>query len=435
MIKSSNRAPHNSAVRIVPIIKGRRHFSAMVKPVGPLCNLDCSYCYYLSKEDLLGLSGCQPPADALLEKFTRDYIDGNDAGEIVFEWQGGEPTLLGVDFFRKVVLLQQKFCPPDKKVLNSIQTNGTLLDEYWCRFLRDNRFLVGLSLDGPKELHDAFRRTKGGEPTFDRVVSAAKLLKKHGVEFNTLTVVNRINATRPLDVYRFLTREIGPRVLQFIPCVEPKGFESVAPWRWDKKNIPVTGSSAARPGTPDSLVTDWSVDPDEFGSFLCAVFDDWHNRDIGRHYVNLFESFVAVWAGLPPQICVFNDFCGKGVMMERDGSVYSCDHFAYPEHRLGNIRHNQLVDMVFSQRQVGFGYGKRDMLPGHCRECGYLAACYGECPKNRCVRTPDGEPGLNYLCPGLKRFFAHAGERLQALAARFGQTHADPNQYIRGQYS
>jgi uncharacterized protein len=406
--------PSHPTVRVVPILKGSRHFSAMFKPVGPRCNLACSYCYYQGKEHLLGVE--QTVIDkGILAKFIHDYIDGNDGSEVYFEWQGGEPTLLGMDFFRTVLRLQQQFRPPHKQIFNSIQTNGTLLDDAWCGFLAENGFLVGLSLDGPKELHDAYRVTKGGEPTFERVVAAARLLKQHGVEFTTLTVINRLNARHPLEVYRFLTREIGPRMLQFIPCVEPKDFETVAPWRWAENSVR-SGSSAARPGTADSLVTDWSVDPDDFGSFLCAIFDEWHKHDIGRHYVNLFESFVASWAGLPPQVCVFNDFCGKSVMVELDGSVYSCDHFAYPEYRLGNISTTSLVDQVFSQQQVGFGFDKKDHLPEQCRKCCYLGACYGECPRNRFVRTSDGEAGLNYLCPGLKKFFSHAERRLQALA-------------------
>ncbi len=418
--KNIKNRPAHPSVRVVPINKGNRQFSAMFKPVGSRCNLACSYCYYQGKERLL--SGERDAIDdPTLEKYIRDYIDGNDGSEVFFEWQGGEPTLLGIDFFRKVLQLQQQFCPPHKQVFNSLQTNGTLLDERWCSFLADNGFLVGLSLDGPRELHDAYRITKGGEPTFDRVVAAARLLKQHGVEFTTLTVVNNLNAKQPLEVYRFLTREIGPRMLQFIPCVEPRGFEDVAPWRWTENNV-LTGSSAARPGTPDSLVTDWSVDPDDFGSFLCEVFDEWHHFDIGRYHVNLFESSLATWAGLPPQVCVFNDFCGKSVMVEQDGSVYSCDHFAYPEYRLGNIKNKPLADLVFSSQQVGFGFGKLDNLPEYCRQCSYLSACYGECPRNRFVRTPDGETGLNYLCPGLKRFFAHADERLKVLAQEISAT-------------
>lgn len=396
--------------------RGQRRFGAMVKPVGSACNLDCDYCYYLSKADLLGQHGHQPIDDGLLEKFIADYIAGNDATEVEFEWQGGEPTLLGIEFFQKVVDLQKKHCPRGKRALNSLQTNGTLIDERWCEFLHANRFLVGLSIDGPKALHDTYRQTKGRQPTFDRVVAAARLLRKHGVEFNTLTVINRTNAKRPLDVYRFLSREIGPRVMQFIPLVEPKVFATVAPYHWDPATLPVVGTSQARPGTPGSFVTDWSVDPDDFGGFLCKVFDDWYNRDRGKRFVNLFESFVAVRLGLPAQICVFHDLCGKAPLMERDGSLYSCDHFVYPEYRLGNIQEAPLVDAVFSQRQVKFGHDKSESLPKYCRSCPHLGSCWGECPRNRFVKTPDGEPGLNYLCPGLKRFFEHANARLNALA-------------------
>jgi uncharacterized protein len=416
MTQPRKTADGDAAVRVVPIVKGQRRFNVMAKPVGPTCNLDCAYCYYLSKERLLGLSGHQPMPDDILEKFIRDYISDNDAPQIEFEWQGGEPTLLGVEFFRKVVDLQKKYCPPHKRVLNSLQTNGVLLDDQWCRFLRENRFLVGLSIDGPKKLHDAYRVTKGGQPTFDRVFAAAKLLKKHGVEFNSLTVINRLNAKRPLDVYRFLSREVGARIIQFIPLVEPRGFETVAPRHWDESTLPIVETPRAKPGTPDSMVTDWTVDPDDFGAFLCKVFDDWYQRDLGRHFVNVFESCAAVWMGRSAQICVFHEFCGKALLLERDGNLYSCDHFVYPEFRLGNILEQPLVDTVFSGRQVRFGFAKTDTLPQYCRECEYLFACWGECPRNRFVRSPEGEPGLNYLCPGLQRFFVHADERLKQIA-------------------
>lgn len=398
-------------------LQGQRRFGVMVKPIGPACNLDCDYCYYLSKEDLLGLHGHEPIAEDILEAFIACHIAGNDTAEVEFEWQGGEPTLLGIEFFRKVVDLQAKHCPRGKRALNSLQTNGLLIDEQWCEFLSANRFLVGLSIDGPKALHDTYRRTKGRQPTFDRVIAAARLLKKRGVEFNTLTVIHRVNAKRPLDVYRFLSREVGPRVMQFIPLVEPKVFAKVAPQSWDPATLPIVGSSQARPGSPDSFVTDWSVDPDDFGEFLCKVFDDWYNRDRGKRFVNLFESFVAVRMGLPAQICVFHDLCGKALLMERDGNLYSCDHFVYPEFCLGNINDLPLVETVFCERQVKFGRGKSESLPKHCRECPYLASCWGECPRNRFVKTPDGEPGLNYLCPGLKRFFVYADGRLNEIAA------------------
>jgi len=398
-----------------PVTGGRHRFSAMIKPIGPSCNLNCSYCYYLSKKELLSLPVSPLVSDDILTKHIRDTLLDNDSAEVIFDWQGGEPTLLGLEFFKKVVKLQEQYCPPNKSFLNNLQTNGTLLDADWCRFLRDNRFLVGISIDGPKTLHDTYRRDKGGNPTFDRVMASVKLLKKTGVEFNTLTVINRLNAKYPLDVYRFLTREVGPRLIQFIPLVEPKGFDQIAPQYWDPATIPVVGTPAARPGSPESIVHDWSVDPDDLGAFLCRVFDEWHQRDIGKHFVNLFESSVAVWAGLPAQMCVFSKICGTAVVLECDGTLYSCDHYAYPEYRLGNIRNKTLGEMIFSDRQVSFGLNKNKSLPSTCRHCEVLFACWGECPRNRFVKAPDGEPGLNYFCPAYKRFFAHINARLTTL--------------------
>jgi len=403
----------NTTVRIVPIGRDQRRFSAMFKPVGSRCNLDCRYCYYLGKENRR--AQFPPFDDSVLETFIHDYIESIDDRDVNFEWQGGEPTLLGIDYFRRVLELQKCHCPSHKRVHNSIQTNGILLDDEWSRFLADSGFLVGLSIDGPRELHDHFRVTRGGEPTFDRVLEAVSRLVRDGVEFSTLTVVNSVTSLQPLEVYRFITREVGPRMLQFIPCVELRDFRNTAPWYWRLDPVPASAPELL-PGAEQSLLTDWSVSADAYGAFLCAIFDEWHEHDIGRHYVNTFESAVASWAGLPPQICVFNAFCGKSVIVEQDGDVYSCDHFAFPEYRLGNITRSNLGDLVFSKRQVTFGYGKLDLLPGQCRKCRYLKACYGECPKKRFLHTPDGEPGLNYLCEGLHHFFRHADQRLQRLA-------------------
>jgi uncharacterized protein len=401
-----------------PATKVPRWFHVMVKPAGSGCNLDCKYCYYLHKDKLLSLPEFKRITPEALETFIRSYIEATHQSEIVFTWQGGEPTLLGLDFYHQVVELQRKHTPPGKHIANDLQTNGLLLDDEWCAFLRRNNFLVGLSIDGPKHLHDEFRVTRGGQPTFDRVMAAVKRLKAHKIKFNTLTVIHRLNVKYPLDIYRFLTRELDSPTIQFIPCVEPKSFERVAPGHWDAASMPVVGSPAARPGSPDSVVTDWSVDPDDFGEFLCKCFDEWHSRDLGKRMVAWFENSVGLWMGLPSQMCVFSDICGKGVALERDGGLYSCDHFVYPEYRLGNIQDTPMADLVFSERQLQFGRNKSDSLPRYCRECEYLFACHGECPKNRFVRTPDGEPGLNYLCPGLKRFFAHADERLRDIAAR-----------------
>jgi uncharacterized protein len=399
----------------------KRRFHAMVKPIGSTCNLDCAYCYYLSKEKLLDQHPGRRISDELLESYIRQYIVGQDADEVVFSWQGGEPTLLGIDFFRKVVELEKKYKKANQRIENDLQTNGTLINEEWCKFLYENKFLVGLSIDGPKELHNAYRITKGGEPTFDKVFAAAKLMKKHGVKFNTLTVVNRVNAKRPLDVYRFLRKEIGSTYMQFIPCVEPKGFQTTAPQYWRIASMPVMGSTAARPGSEDSVVTDWSVDPEDWGTFLSRCFDEWYSKDVGEVLVNLFETAFAKTLGMPSQICVFGEFCGKGLAVECDGSVFSCDHYVYPEYRMGNIAEKPISEMVFSGRQKDFGFAKRDTLPNYCRQCQHLKMCWGECPKNRIIKTPDGEMGLNYLCSGLKRFFEHAQPHLKHMASLYSR--------------
>ncbi len=383
-------------------------FHAMVKPTGAICNLDCTYCYYLHKQELLGSnSGKFRITDEILETHVRQYIEAQRGDEIVFSWQGGEPTLMGLDFFRKMVALEKKYQHPGQRIENDLQTNGTLLNDEWCAFLHENNFLVGLSIDGPRELHDLFRVDKGGRPTFDKVYAAAQLLNKHRVPFNTLTVVNRVNAKRPLDVYRFLRRELGARQLQFIACVEPRAFTTTAPQMWDPATLPVQGSDGARPGHADSVVTEWSVDPEDWGDFLCKVWDDWYRRDYGKVHVNLFETAVAQWMGMPSQLCIYSEFCGKGVALEHDGSVYSCDHYVYPEYRLGNINNTHISRMVFSERQQRFGFAKRETLPRQCRDCKYLFACWGECPRNRMIRTAAGEPGLNYLCSGLLKFWKH----------------------------
>ena len=387
----------------------------MAKPVGAACNLDCAYCFYRSKQQLGGGIGTGRMSDEVLEAYVHDYLHGQEGPEITFTWQGGEPMLLGLDFYRKAVELQRKHCPPGRRVANDLQTNGTLLNGEWCRFLKTNGFWVGLSIDGPRDLHDAYRITRNRKPTFDPVVKAFGLLRKHGIPVNTLTVVNGRNASRPLDVYRFLVRKLKSDRIQFIPCVEPVSFAGTAPQCWSAQEQPVVGTPHARPGTAESVVTEWSVDPDEYGAFLCAVFDEWRHRDIGGVFVNLFETLVSQHLGLGAQTCVFHEFCGKALVVEQDGSLYPCDHYVYPEYRLGNLSTSNLAEMVFSDRQVSFGVAKATTLPPYCRACPHLTDCWGECPKNRFVRTPDGEPGLNYLCPGLKRFFEHATPVIDAI--------------------
>lgn len=407
-----------------PISPGSpRPYHVMVKPIGAVCNLDCTYCYYLHKKDLLGSSSMFLISDEILETHIRQYIQGQDGPEVVFSWQGGEPTLLGIDFFAKVIELQKKYKRPHQRIENDLQTNGTLLDADWAKFLRQHSFLVGLSIDGPKALHDAFRVDKNGAPTFNKVLHASWLLHKHHVGFNTLTVINRLNAKRPLDIYRFLRSEVRPNVMQFIPCVEPKVFCNTAPQKWDPDMLPEYDSPLARPGNPDSLVTDWSVDPDDWGSFLCKVWDDWYHRDYGKIFVDLFETAVAQWMGAEAQVCIYSDFCGKGVALEHDGNLYSCDHYVYPEYRLGNILNTSISRMAFSDSQQNFGLAKRQTLPQHCHECNYLFACNGECPKNRLIRTPSGEPGLNYLCRGLRKFWTHIHPYMKEIISRVKRDH------------
>jgi uncharacterized protein len=417
--------PQRPVVSLKPQPAGMKHrFHAMVKPVGAVCNLDCSYCYYLHKEELLHQPKAPRMADAMLEQHIRQYIEAQTGDEVVFSWQGGEPTLLGLPFFRKVVELEAKYRKPDQRIENDLQTNGTLLTDDWAHFLRQNRFLVGLSIDGPREIHDRCRITKHAQPTFDQVFAAAKSLQKHGVRFNTLTCVHRYNASRPLDVYRFLRREIGSTYIQFIPIVEIRGFENMAPGTWDEAKLPMLGDPRCHPDHPESVVTPWSVAAEEYGYFLSKIWDEWQTRDVGKVLVNLCETLVAQHMGLPSQVCVHSEICGKGVALEHDGDVYSCDHYVYPEYRLGNIRQQSLGDMVFSPRQVKFGYAKSETLPAYCRQCEFLSDCWGECPKNRLLRTPDGEPGLNYLCAGLKRFFAHAVPTAKRMAVRLRATTA-----------
>jgi uncharacterized protein len=370
-------------------------FQVMVKPIGPACNLACRYCYYLEKAQLYPDNETYRMPDAVLESFTRQYIAAHKGPEIPFAWQGGEPLLLGLGFFKRAVALQRQYCPPGQRVTNALQTNGTLLDPEWCAFFREHGFLIGLSIDGPRQLHDRYRLDRGGKPTFDRALRGLQMLRQHGVEFNTLTVVNRHNARRPLDVYRFL-RDQGSPFMQFIPLVERVG---------ERKGQLASAPDLTRPD--ESPVAEWSVEPLAFGEFLCAVFDEWIRNDVGRVYVQIFEVQLGLHMGLPSSLCVFSETCGRGLILEHNGDLYACDHFVYPAHNLGNIMKQPLLELVALPQQIQFGRDKRDKLPQCCRECDVLFACRGECPKHRFVTTRDGEPGWNYLCPGYKRFLHH----------------------------
>ncbi len=378
-----------------------RPFHVMTKPVGPICNLDCKYCFYLEKERLRGPGEKWKMSDEVLENYVRQMIESQDLPRIDFAWQGGEPTLLGVDFFRRVVALQDRYAN-GKEIANAIQTNGTLLDDEWCEFLSARKFLVGLSIDGPPSLHDRYRVDKQQQPTFDSVIRGLGYLKKHQTEFNTLTVVHRANAQQPLVVYEFL-KEIGSRYLQFIPLVE----------RLPTAQLKVHGFDLMEPPDPRSdhnersPVTPWSVEANAYGSFLCTIFDRWVRNDVGKTFVQLFDVALGNWMGLGSSLCVFAEKCGRALAIEHDGELYSCDHYVYPKYHLGNILNHSLGAMVDSPRQQRFGDDKASTLPNYCRNCEVKFACNGECPKHRFINTPDGQAGLNYLCPAYKRFFNH----------------------------
>jgi uncharacterized protein len=379
-------------------------FHVMAKPVGPICNLNCRYCFYLEKENLYGKKHDWAMPDAVLESYISQFISAQDTPAVSFAWQGGEPTLLGVDFFRKVIAIQNKYAH-GKEIENALQTNGVLLDDRWGEFLAENHFLIGLSIDGPADLHDFYRVDKGGAPTFDRVMRGLRFLKKHQVEFNALTVVNRRNSQHPLRVYRFL-KGIGCQFTQFIPIVErvaraanPDGLVLISP---------------RHPHSAD--VAEWSVESRQYGVFLCTIFDEWVRKDVGNYFVQLFDVTLESWLGLEPSLCVFRPTCGAAMALEHNGDLYSCDHYVYPENKLGNILEQPLPALANSAEQRRFGLDKRDSLPRYCRECDVRFACNGECPKHRFISTPDGEPGLNYLCAGYKLFFQHVDPYMRFMA-------------------
>lgn len=393
-------------------------FHVMAKPGGPACNMACKYCYYRHNSGALGLDDGGAISDELLEKFIREYIASQVNPTVYFTWQGGEPTLMGLDFYRKVLAIQKKYPRPGVQIVNDIQTNGLLLDNAWCEFLAANRFSVGLSIDGPADVHDANRKTTGGASTHERICSAMAYLKKHGIAPSTLSTITPANVERVDELYDFLTAQLGSTALQFQPCVERKDFRQVAPGFWDPATCPKVGSPQTRPGHPDSVVTDWSITAEQWGRFLCRFFDRWWlDRETVR--VNWFDSWSSQMVGLSAHMCVCSPVCGRAVAMERDGKVYSCDHFVYPEYCIGDLNTSTLHEMVRSRRQRAFGEAKQTKLPDFCKRCPFLKLCYGECPKRRFLRTPDGELGLNYLCAGYRVFFAHARSRLYEYGRRF----------------
>ena len=398
-----------------------RPFHVLAKPIGPICNLRCRYCYYLAKKNLYPDETEWRMSDETLDAFVRQYIDSQPAniGEISFGWQGGEPTLLGIEFFKKVVQLQQQHVPPGVKIINAIQTNGTLLDKTWCDFFRRHHFLVGLSIDGPSEFHDLVRLDQKGQPTLEAVVQASRLLKKYRVEFNTLTCVGSHNQQNPLAVYRFL-RDIGIEFIQFIPIVEPLS---------NLKNALSVQQSPGEQILRRNLVTDRSVDSERYGDFLIEVFDEWVHRDVGRIFVQIFDMCLAAWLGHTPSLCIFQRRCGSAMVLEHNGDLYCCDHFVQPTYLLGNIHDTHIAELANSQRQHDFGTDKETSLPGPCRECPVRFVCNGECPKNRFVPSPDAKPDtkttdqrpINYLCAGYRKFFTHIDSNMRLMAAEIRQ--------------
>lgn len=370
-----------------------RPLYVMLKPAGARCNLACTYCYYTGKDSLYEEKMPHCISDDLLERFTREYIESQTQREILFTWHGGEPLLRPLSFYRKAVALQRRYAR-GRVIDNCIQTNGTLLTDDWCRFFKEQGWLVGISIDGPRRFHDACRCNHRGGSSFAQVMRGIELLNKHGVEWNAMAVVNRLNADYPLEFYRFF-KEIGCRYIQFAPVVERI------------KSTP-HGLVLAHVGEADGCtLTPLSVTPRQWGDFLCALFDEWVRADVGQYFIQHFDATLANWVGEPPGVCTLSSLCGHAAVMEWNGDVYACDHFVFPAYKRGNITTHTLVEMLYGEEQLQFGRDKTGTLPAQCRSCRYLFACHGECPKNRFVRTSSGEPGLNYLCDGYFRFFEH----------------------------
>ena len=365
----------------------------MLKPAGAHCNLACKYCYYLEKNNLYQNSHRHLMSDEMLEQFTREYIEAQTMPQVLFTWHGGEPLMRSIDFYRKALALQKKYAH-GKQIDNVIQTNGTLLTDEWCEFFAKNHWLVGISIDGPQEYHDHYRVTPAGKPSWEKVMQGIQLLKKHRVEWNAMAVVNAYNAEHPLEFYHFF-RDNGCQYLQFTPIVERltehedgRTLASLA----DDREIPLA---------------DASVTPQQWGNFLCTIFDDWVRHDVGKTFVEIFDCTLANWMGVLPGICAYSKECGHAGVMEHNGDVYSCDHFVFPEYKLGNIRDQSLIDMLYGEKQQAFSRLKHTSLPRQCKECDMEFACHGECPKNRFEKDKYGEPGLNYLCQGYYQYYSH----------------------------
>lgn len=373
----------------------------MAKPAGPACNLACRYCYYIDKKETVARQACSTMMQRhVLEAYVKSYIESQPVDRVMFTWHGGEPLLRPREFYEEALMLQRRYAG-GRRVDNSLQTNGTLLTDDWCRFFRDNGFLIGLSIDGDAAVHDRYRLTANGAPTSEKVLRAVEMLDRHGVEWNAMAVVNDVNSRRPHEFYTFFRDKLGCRYLQFSPIVE---------------RLDASGRLMA-PFEAGGTIAPYSVDPVEWGRFLNAVFDIWVRRDVGEMFVQIFDSTLASWVGVQPGTCVFCETCGHSPVMEHNGDIFTCDHFVYPSHRIGNILETPLISMVMSPRLLTFGADKRDALPSRCRQCRYLHLCHGECPKNRIIPTSDGL--LNYLCEGYYSFFDHTAPDMQHMASLY----------------
>ncbi|SDQ74868.1 anaerobic sulfatase maturase [Pseudovibrio sp. Tun.PSC04-5.I4] len=408
---------NNAPVRKMP-------FHVMAKPNGSLCNLDCKYCYYLEKENLFPDTKQFRMPEDVLRRFVENYIASQDAlgvKDIMFAWQGGEPTIAGLDYFKSIVELQDEFCPQGKKISNAFQTNGILINEEWAKFFKENDFLVGLSIDGPADLHDIFRVDKAGHPSFEKVMKAVRILNAHAVMVTALCTVSRHNSRRPLDVYRFL-KEAGFEYIQFIPIVERTidGENLAGAPQQDERGI-------------DAYVTPWSVLPRDYGNFLNTIFDEWLKEDVGKVSVQLFDVQRDILMGYPASLCWYSKTCGWGLAMEHNGNLYSCDHYVYPEYLLGNIKDKSIEELVYSPEQAVFGNDKRDLLPPDCISCEIRFACHGGCPKHRILKPKSGENGLNYYCRSFKMFHSHAAPYLKYIGSlqKQGQTGAQLNEVLK----
>lgn len=372
-------------------------FHLLAKPTGAICNLDCQYCFFLSKEQLYPGSKFRM-SDDVLETYIQQLLASHQTPEVTVAWQGGEPTLMGLEFFQRSIALVEKHKKPGQQVTHTLQTNGTKLDDDWGRFFKQHNFLIGLSVDGPQPLHDTYRVDKRGRGSFEQVMQGWKVLKKHQVDFNILCTVNAANGDRPLEVYRFFRDELGAEFIQFIPIIE---------------RVNDDGSTMIQSG---NQVTERSVKPEQFGQFLIGVFDEWVRRDVGKVFIQHFDAALANWVDVPPSVCIFSKTCGNALALEHNGDLYSCDHFVEPDYKLGNIQETSMIEMIASDRQRQFGQAKLDTLPQYCLDCEVRFACNGGCPKNRFIETPIGEPGLNYLCAGYKAFFTHIDQPMHMMA-------------------